>query len=99
MQKIQHSTTQLPQTLQATYPDISKTIADLRNTITNPSLPVPEKINRVGREVKERVSPLLEKLTQRIGEIISVLGSKAEEAKNTAEANANHVNGRSASAQ
>jgi hypothetical protein len=35
---------------------------------------------------------LLEKLTQRIGEIISVLGSKAEEAKNAAEANGNNVN-------
>lgn len=98
MQKIQHSTAQLPQTLQATYPDISKTIADLRNTITNPSLPVPEKINRVGREVKERVSPLLEKLTQRIGEIISVLGSKAEEAEDTTKANVHNGRG-SASAQ
>lgn len=98
MQKIQHSTAQLPQTLQATYPDISKTIADLRNTITNPSLPVPEKINRVGREVKERVSPLLEKLTQRIGEIISVLGSKAEEAEDTIKANVHNGRG-SASAQ
>ncbi|KAG1823661.1 uncharacterized protein BJ212DRAFT_1325845 [Suillus subaureus] len=92
MQKIHQSIAQLPQTLQATYPDISKTVVDLRDTITNSSLPVPEKINRVGREVKERVSPLLEKLTQRISEIISVLGSKAEEAKNTAEANGNNVN-------
>ncbi|KAG2056010.1 hypothetical protein BDR06DRAFT_953426 [Suillus hirtellus] len=89
MQKIQHSTAQLPQTIQATYPDISKTVADLHDIITNPSLPVPEKLNRVGREVKERVSPLLEKLTQRIGEIINVLGSKAEEAKHTAEGNGN----------
>ncbi|KAG2038367.1 hypothetical protein BDR03DRAFT_992208 [Suillus americanus] len=91
MQKIHHSTTQLPQTLQDAYPDISKAVVDLRNVITDPSLPVPEKINRVGREVKERVSPLLEKLTQRIGEIISILGSKAEEAQNTAEANGNNV--------
>jgi hypothetical protein len=92
MQKIHQSTTQLPRTLQDTYPDVSKTVVDLRNIITNSSLPLPEKINRVGREVKERVSPLLEKLTQRIGEIISVLGSKAEEAKNAAEANGNNVN-------
>ncbi|KAG1729259.1 hypothetical protein EDB19DRAFT_2027776 [Suillus lakei] len=97
MQKIHQSTTQLPQTLQATYPDVSKTVVDLRNIITNPSLPVPEKVNRVGREVKERVSPLLEKLTQRIGEIISVLGSKAEEAKSTTQANVNGLS--SASAQ
>ncbi|KAG2356098.1 hypothetical protein BDR07DRAFT_1613318 [Suillus spraguei] len=87
MLKIQQSTAKLPQTLQATYPDISKTVADLRNIITNPSLPVPEKINRVGGEVKERVSPLLEKFTQRISEIISLLGSKAEEAKSTVEVN------------
>ncbi|KAG2134833.1 hypothetical protein DEU56DRAFT_808942 [Suillus clintonianus] len=90
MKKIQQSTAQLPHTLQVTYPDVSKTVVDLHNIITNPSLPVPEKVNRVGREVKERVSPLLEKLTQRIGEIISVLGSKAEEAKSTAQANANN---------
>ncbi|KAG2156885.1 uncharacterized protein EDB93DRAFT_1079038 [Suillus bovinus] len=89
MQKVHESTIQLPQTLQDTYPDVSKTVTDLRNIITNPSLPVPEKINRLGREVKERVSPLLEKLTQRISEIISVLGSKAEEVNNTAEAHGN----------
>ncbi|KAG1846095.1 hypothetical protein DFJ58DRAFT_686696 [Suillus subalutaceus] len=100
MQKIHHSTTQLPQTLQDTYPDVSKAVVDLRVIITDPSLPVPEKLNRVGREVKERVSPLLEKLTQRIGEIISVLGSKAEEAENTVEApNGNNVSPESASPQ
>ncbi|KAG1851945.1 hypothetical protein F4604DRAFT_1806468 [Suillus subluteus] len=99
MQKIHHSTTQLPQTLQDTYPDVSKAVVDLRVIITDPSLPVPEKLNRVGREVKERVSPLLEKLTQRIGEIISVLGSKAEEAENTAAVNGNNVPPESASPQ
>ncbi|KAG0702047.1 hypothetical protein DFH29DRAFT_851993 [Suillus ampliporus] len=93
LQKIQHSTAQLPQTLQATYPDVSKTITDLRNIITNADLPVPEKVNRVGTEVKERVSPLLEKLTQRIGEILTALSSKTEEAKGTAQAHAQNVNG------
>lgn len=80
LQKIQHSTAQLPHTLQATYPDVSKTITDLGNIVADHDLPVTEKVNRVGHEVKERVSPLLEKLAQRIGELLNILGSKKEEA-------------------
>ncbi|KAG1748332.1 uncharacterized protein EDB91DRAFT_1113423 [Suillus paluster] len=91
LQKVQQSTAQLPQTLQATYPDVSKTVTDLRNIITNPDMQFPEKFNRVGREVKERVSPLLEKLTQRIGELVNALSSKTEEANGAAQANAPNV--------
>ena len=89
LQKVQESITQLPQTLQATYPDVSKSITDLRDVITNNDLPVTDKVNRLAKEVKERVSPMLEKLTQKIGEHINVLGSKKEEAKSAAQANAN----------
>ncbi|KAJ8585875.1 hypothetical protein M405DRAFT_935750 [Rhizopogon salebrosus TDB-379] len=91
LQKLQHSTAQLPQTLQATYPDISKTVTDLGGIVADHDLPVTEKVNRVGKEVKERVTPMLEKLTQRIGELLNILGSKKEEAKGTAQESAKNA--------
>ncbi|KAH7909621.1 hypothetical protein BJ138DRAFT_1180918 [Hygrophoropsis aurantiaca] len=84
LQKLQHSTAQLPQTLQSTYPDISKTVADLRDIITKQDMPLNEKVNRVGQEVKERVNPMLEKVAQRIGDLVGVLSAKKEEAKEQA---------------
>ncbi|OAX35921.1 hypothetical protein K503DRAFT_773002 [Rhizopogon vinicolor AM-OR11-026] len=91
LQKIQHSTAELPQTLRATYPDVSKTITDLGDIVADRDLPVTEKVNRVGKEVKERVSPLLEKLTQRIGELLNILGSKKEEAQSTVQETAKNA--------
>ncbi|KAI6020028.1 hypothetical protein F5J12DRAFT_498313 [Pisolithus orientalis] len=81
LQKLQQTTAALPQTIQSTYPDISKSVKDLRDIVTMPDLPVSEKVNRVGHEVKERVSPLLEKLSQRISEFVNVLSTKKDEAK------------------
>ncbi|KAG6334180.1 hypothetical protein ID866_4909 [Astraeus odoratus] len=81
LQKLHQSTASLPQTLQSNYPDISKTAQDLRDIVTATDMPVAEKVNRMGHEVKERVTPLLEKLSQRIGDLISVLSSKKDEAK------------------
>ncbi|KAL4072477.1 hypothetical protein V8B97DRAFT_2041112 [Scleroderma yunnanense] len=90
LQKLQQTTAALPQTLQSTYPDISKSVKGLRDIITTPDMPVSEKVNRMGMEVKERVSPLLEKLSQRISELVNVLSTKKEEAKRVSEANANN---------
>ncbi|KIJ61534.1 hypothetical protein HYDPIDRAFT_189459 [Hydnomerulius pinastri MD-312] len=84
LQKLQQSTAALPQTLQSTYPDISKSVTELRNVIATPDMPVTDKVNRVGQEVKERVSPMLEKLQQRIGDLVNVLGTKKDEASGNA---------------
>ncbi|KAH7886862.1 hypothetical protein F5I97DRAFT_1065013 [Phlebopus sp. FC_14] len=92
LQKLQQSAAALPRTLQSTYPDISNCVTDLRDIITTPDMPVGDKVNRVGQEVKERVSPMLEKLSQRIGELVSVLGAK--EGPNGPDGNG-HVNGQS----
>lgn len=81
LQKLQQTTAALPQTLQSTYPDISKSVKGLRDIITTPDMPVSEKVNCMGKEVKERVSPLLEKLSQRITELVNVLSAKKEEGK------------------
>ncbi|KAI6116343.1 hypothetical protein F5141DRAFT_660855 [Pisolithus sp. B1] len=81
LQRLQQTTATLPQTIQSTYPDISKSVKELRDIVTTPDLPVSEKINRVGHEVKERVSPLLDKLSQRISELVNVLSTKKDEAK------------------
>ncbi|KAF9239789.1 hypothetical protein BU15DRAFT_46314 [Melanogaster broomeanus] len=85
LQKLQQSITALPQTLQSTYPDISKSVTDLRNIVTTPDMPVGDKVHRVGQEVKERVSPMLEKLSQKIGDLVNVLSTKKEGTKGTPE--------------
>lgn len=81
LQKLQQTTATLPQTIQSTYPDISKSVKELRDIVTTPDLPVSEKINRMGHEVKERVSPLLDKLSQRISELVNILSTKRDEAR------------------
>lgn len=90
LQKLQQTTTALPQTLQSMYPDISKSVKGLRDIITTPDMPVSEKVNRMGKEVKERVSPLLEKFSQRITELVDVLSAKKEEGRSAGEADANN---------
>lgn len=79
LQKLQQSTATLPQTLQSTYPDISKSITDLRDIVTTPDMSVTDKVHRVAEEVREGVRPMLEKLSQRIGELAKVIGTKREE--------------------
>lgn len=79
LQKLQQSTATLPQTLQSTYPDISKTITDLRGIVTTPDMSVTDKVHRVAEEVREGVRPMLEKLSQRIGDLAKVIGTKREE--------------------
>ncbi|KAG2356005.1 hypothetical protein BDR07DRAFT_1464281 [Suillus spraguei] len=63
MLDIQQSTAELPQAMQTIYPEVSKTIADLRNHFSDPYIPIVKKISLVGKVVRERVSPLLEKFT------------------------------------
>ncbi|KAF9225924.1 hypothetical protein BS17DRAFT_750392 [Gyrodon lividus] len=89
LQKLQQSTAALPQTIQSTYPDISKSVADLRNIITTPDMLVGDKVHRVGKEVKERVNPMLEKLSQRISDLVNIYGTKKD--KEASENNNGHA--------
>lgn len=82
LQKLQQSTAALPHTIQSTYPDISKTITDLRNIVTTPDMSVGDKVNRVAEEVRDGVKPMLEKLAQRIGDLARTVGTKREEVGN-----------------
>jgi len=83
LQKLQQSTAALPQSLQATYPDISKTITDLRDIVTTTDMSVGDKVHRVAEEVKEGVRPMLEKLSQRISDLAKAIGTKKEEVRAT----------------
>lgn len=86
LQKLQQSTAALPHTLQSTYPDISKTITDLRGIVTTPDMSVGDKVHRVTEEVKDGVKPMLEKLAQRIGDLAKTIGAKKEEVGNNGSA-------------
>lgn len=81
LQKLQQSTAALPHTLQSHYPDISKTITDLRDIVTTSDMSVSDKVHRVAEEVREGVKPMLEKLSQRISDIAKAIGTKKEEAR------------------
>ncbi|KAG9313502.1 hypothetical protein JVU11DRAFT_5828 [Chiua virens] len=82
LQKLQQSTAALPHTLQSTYPDLSKTITDLRNIVTTPEMSVGDKVHRVAEEVKQGVQPMLEKLSQRISDLAKAIGSKNDDPRN-----------------
>jgi hypothetical protein len=81
LQKVQATTASLPQSLQSTFPDLSATITDLRNIITQKDLPHNEKVNKVGQEVKDRVNPLLDVVSNRIKELLGVATAKKEDVK------------------
>lgn len=91
LQKLQQSTAALPQTLQSTYPDISKTITDLHVIVTTPDLSVGDKVHRVADEVKQGVQPMLEKLSQRISDLVKVIGTKKEEVSAAAQNDNGHA--------
>lgn len=79
LQKLQQSTATLPHTLQSSYPDLTKTITDLRHIVTTPDMSVGEKVHRVGEEVRNGVKPVLEKLAQSIGDFAKTIGTKKED--------------------
>ncbi|KAF8549439.1 hypothetical protein OG21DRAFT_1469968 [Imleria badia] len=91
LQKLQQSTAALPQTIQSTYPDISKTITDLRDIVTTPDLSVGDKVHRVTEEVRQGVQPMLEKLSQRISDLAKVIGTKKEEVRAAAQNDNGHA--------
>lgn len=67
--------TQIPPQVQEIYNEFSQrlttTITDLRTIVSDKDLPLPEKVGRVGAEVREQVTPLLENLKATVAELIA----------------------------
>lgn len=67
--------TQIPPQVQEIYKEFSQrlttTITDLRTIVSAKDLPLPEKVGRVGAEVREQVTPLLENLKATVSELIA----------------------------
>ncbi|KAJ3545381.1 hypothetical protein NMY22_g2462 [Coprinellus aureogranulatus] len=67
--------TQLGPQIQQTYTEISSilsaTISDLNEVLRKKDMPLPEKVSLVGKEVRERVSPVLETIRKGIFEILA----------------------------
>lgn len=80
LQKLQASTSALPQSLRSSFPDLTATISDLRNIVTAKDVSLNEKANKVGQEVKEHIHPVLEEVKQKVRELAGVATSKKDEA-------------------
>lgn len=91
LQKLQQSTAALPHTFQSTYPDISKAITDLRDIVTTPDITVGDKVHRVAKEVTEGVRPMLEKFSQRIGDLVRAIGNKKEDGRAAVQNDSGHA--------
>ncbi|KAJ2931749.1 hypothetical protein H1R20_g5374, partial [Candolleomyces eurysporus] len=67
--------TQLGPQIQQTYAEISTvlshTIADFNEILKKKDTPLPEKVGLVGKEVRERVSPLLETIKKGLTEVLA----------------------------
>ncbi|KAK0203497.1 hypothetical protein DFS33DRAFT_1260962 [Desarmillaria ectypa] len=67
--------TQIPPHVQELYNGFSQrlttTITDLRTIVSAKDMPLPEKVGRVGAEVREQVSPLLDNLKATVTELLA----------------------------
>ena len=63
---------------------IAQIITDMRATLVS-DLPLNEKVGRVGTEVRERVSPVLENIASRVKEVVQALVKRGEDALENAE--------------
>jgi len=65
---------QIPQ-IQQSYTDLSAALSstanELRSIIVNQELPLQEKVSRVGKEVRERIQPLLESVKKGVSEVLA----------------------------
>ncbi|TFK44975.1 hypothetical protein BDQ12DRAFT_642067 [Crucibulum laeve] len=80
---------QIPPQIQQTYAELSAaltaTVNDLKAIMTQKDLPLQEKVGRVGHEVKERVTPLLEGVRKGVSEVLTKRGVDTESKENGAE--------------
>lgn len=64
---------QIPQ-IQQSYTDLSAALSSTANELTSiikKDLPLPEKVGRVGREVRERIQPLLEAMKKGVSDVLA----------------------------
>jgi len=88
LKKIQTSTYQLPSQVQSSLKDISDglttSIHELSSIISSDA-PFNEKAGKVKETVQQKVQPLLDAATCRVQEILKVISSRGQEAKEAAE--------------
>ena len=69
-----HLQSQIPQ-IQQSYADLSAAISstanELSSIVVNQDLPLQEKVGRVGKEVRERIQPLLESVKKGVSDILA----------------------------
>jgi len=90
LQRIQSSTSKLPQQVQNSLKDVSDGISDSIHDISEvlrTDLPLNEKVTKVATTVQERVNPLLAAASTRVQEILKAISSKGQEAKEQVHAN------------
>jgi hypothetical protein len=79
--------------IQHAYHDVSShlssTVSELSSIVTDKNLPLPEKVSRVGREVQEKISPLLEAFRKSLTEVLARGKEEAHSATNGAEPRSN----------
>jgi hypothetical protein len=80
LQKLHASTAALPQSLQSSFPDLGATVSDFRDIVTAKDITLNEKATKVGQEVKERVSPILDDVMHKVKELVGIAVSKKDEA-------------------
>ena len=69
--QIQSQTSQIHQSYADLSAALSSTVNELSSIITDQDLAFQEKVGRVGREVRERVQPLLESVKNSVSEVLA----------------------------
>lgn len=87
LKKIQASTYQLPHQVQSSLRDVSEglttSIHELSGIVSSDA-PLNERAGKVKDTVQQKVQPLLDAATCRVQEILKVISSRGQEAKETA---------------
>lgn len=91
---VHNSTPQLPSLppqFQETYTELtnnlSAAVTELRTIVSDKDLPLQEKVGRMGHEVHERVSPLLETIRKGVSELLARGKEEASEVRHEATTN------------
>ncbi|KAG5652376.1 hypothetical protein H0H81_005238 [Sphagnurus paluster] len=95
---VQNSTTQIqnqiPPHIQQTYTELtsnlSAAVTELRTIISTKDIPLQEKVSRVGHEVHDRVSPLLDAVRKGVSELLARGKGESEVPEGEAQTNGAH---------
>jgi len=87
--KLQHN---IPPQVQQSYSDLasnlSSVITELKGTVLEKDLPIQEKVTKVGKQVKESITPLLDTLRKGVEGVLASAKTTAAEAQNEVNGNA-----------